>query len=284
MAVLTVLPTLTFNGSGSGWSLNGTAGGGFISPGVLELTINDGNEARSSFYSNTLYIGAFEATYVYTDTNGGGADGVCFVLQDDPAGPAALGGGGGDLGYEVITPSVSLQFNIYSGNAFGGVGVAFGADGADAEVNSFADIASGDPMSVSVNYNGSVVNVFIVDTLNTNVTFSLSTNVNIPAVLGTNTAYVGFTGADGGVASIQTITDFQFVPLPSLTATPTLSGGNIVLSWQSGTGAYQLQSNTNLANTNGWVLVSIPPVVANGRNQVTVPMSGAQQFYRLQLQ
>jgi len=282
-ATLTVVPYLTFNGLGAGWSLNG--GATYVSSNVLELTDGTGGEGRSSFYSNTLYVGAFEAAYIYTDTNGGGADGVCFVLQDDPRGPLALGGAGGQLGYGTstqITPSVSLQFNIYSGNAFGGQGVAFGEDGAVSEVNYFPDIASGDPMSVFVSYNGSLVNVSIVDTLDTNVVFTLSTNVNIPAVLGTNTAYVGFTGADGGTASIQTITGFEFIPLPSLTAT--LAGANIVLSWPPGTGAYQLESNTNLANTNGWVNVPIPPVVANGRNQVTAPLSGAQQFYRLQLQ
>jgi hypothetical protein len=283
--VLTVLPILTFNGQGSDWSVNGSTGGGFISPGDLELTIDDGSEARSFFYESPLYVGAFEASYIYTDTNGGGADGVCFVLQDDPRGAAALGAGGGSLGYAGITPSVSLQFNIYSGNAFGGQGVAFGTDGLVADVYYYPDIASGDPLSVSINYNGYVANILIVDTLDTNEFLQLSTNINIPAILGSNLAYVGFTGADGGVASIQTITDFQYIPLPSLTAS--ISGGDIVLSWPEGTGAYILQSNNRLTPCEDcWIDVTNSPMVLNNQNVVTLPLNHAAEstFFRLMLQ
>jgi hypothetical protein len=151
-----------------------------------------------------------------------------------------------------------------------------------AEVNYFPDIAGGDPMSVSINYQNGVFNAFIEDTLDPSVTLSLSTNVNIPFILETNMAYVGFTGADGGVASIQTVTAFTYIPLPNLTAT--VSGGNLILSWPTGTGAYQLESSTNLANANGWVNVTTQPTVVNGQNQVTVPLAAGSKFYRLQLQ
>ena len=275
-------PSQTFNGLGMGWSLNGTSEGGYIFLNTLELTDGQKNESRSSFLSNALYVGAFQATFTYTDVNGNGADGACFVVQNDPRGTAALGGGGGSLGYSGITPSMSVQFNIYAGNGLGGAGVAFGEDGTIAKVNNTApvNIDLGDPINVTLTYIGGVARVFLQDTVN-NATFSMSTNVNIPAVLGTNVAYVGFTGADGGTASAQTIANFQFISLVNLTAQS--SGTNIVLSWLTASSAYQLQSNTSLASTN-WVNVTNSISVTNGQYEVTVPRSAGLEFYRLRLQ
>jgi hypothetical protein len=262
--------------------LNGTSEGGYIFLNTLELTDGQKNESRSSFLSNALYVGAFQATFTYTDVNGNGADGACFVVQNDPRGTAALGGGGGSLGYSGITPSMSVQFNIYAGNGLGGAGVAFGEDGTIAKVNNTApvNIDLGDPINVTLTYIGGVARVFLQDTVN-NATFSMSTNVNIPAVLGTNVAYVGFTGADGGTASAQTIANFQFISLVNLTAQS--SGTNIVLSWLTASSAYQLQSNTSLASTN-WVNVTNSISVTNGQYEVTVPRSAGPEFYRLRLQ
>jgi hypothetical protein len=63
------------------------------------------------------------------------------------------------------------------------------------------------------------------------------------------------------------------------------SSTNIVLAWpSSGSSGYQLQSNTNLANTNGWVNVTNSVSLGNGQNQVTVPLSAQEMFFRLQFQ
>ncbi|HEY3862234.1 MAG TPA: LamG-like jellyroll fold domain-containing protein [Verrucomicrobiae bacterium] len=287
-AVVTVLPVLTLNGFGENWSVNSSAisSPAYPSANTLELTDGGGGEARSSFFSNTVYVGAFQATFTYTDVGGNGAnaDGACFVLQDDPRGAAALGGGGGSLGYSGITPSISLQFNLYVGNVAGGVGVGFATGGTLAEVVDPAPVVInyGDPINVTLNYIGGVASLFLQDANNTNLTYSAAANVNIPAVLGTNQAFVGFTGATGGTAATQTVSDFQFISLVDLTAQA--SGGNITLSWPVGSSAYQLESNSNLGNTNGWANVAAAPIVANGQNQVTVPMSAGPVFYRLQLQ
>jgi hypothetical protein len=42
----------------------------------------------------------------------------------------------------------------------------------------------------------------------TNKTFTQSFPVNIPQVIGSNTAYVGFTGVTGGSSAIQNILDW----------------------------------------------------------------------------
>jgi len=42
-----------------------------------------------------------------------------------------------------------------------------------------------------------------------------------------------------------------------------------------------LQSTTNLVPPAVWTTVSPAPVIVNGENTVTNPISGTQQFYRL---
>ena len=295
--VLTVLPTLTFNNIGTGWTSNfiSTAAnppaynGGYTGNNTLELTDGALDESMSFFFSNTVYVGSFQAAFTYTDVNGRGyrndADGACFVVQNDPRGAAALGGGGGSLGYGApnatnsITNSAALELNLYSGQGayFATNGIIVTAPLLDLEP---VNISTGNPINVTITCVGGVVTASFLDTV-TLETASMSTNLNIPAVLGTNIAYVGFTGSDGGTSSTQTIANFQYIPLVDLTAQT--SSGNIVLSWPVASSVYQLESNSNLANTNGWVNVTSPVLVTNNQNQVTVPMSAGQTFYRLQL-
>jgi hypothetical protein len=70
---------------------------------------------------------------------------------------------------------------------------------------------------------------------------------------------------------------------PQLTATA--SGASVI--WKSPTNyagfdyiRYTLQSNTDLAPTVVWVTHFHSPVIVNGQDTVTNPLSGAQQFYR----
>ena len=59
------------------------------------------------------------------------------------------------------------------------------------------------------------------------------------------------------------------------------SGTNFVLMWPTNATGFTLQSTTNLVSPTGWTKVSPAPVVVNGQNTVTNPISGTQQFYRL---
>jgi len=284
--VLTVLPFVTFNGSGIGWSLNGN-NGGYLGNNTLQVTSGAGNENASSFFESPLYIGAFEASFTYTDVGdpGNGADGACFVIQNDARGAAALGAGGGSLGFADITNSVGLEFNIYEGNAFGGVGMSFGVNGVINEVENTSPVVinSGDPINVYVTYINGVASVLLQDA-NTDEEFSASIPVNIPTVVGSNTAYVGFTGSDGGSVSTQQISNYQFIDLLSVAVQQ--SGNNLVLTWPGldVSGAYQLESNSNLSCTNCWQAVTNAASIVNNQNQVTVPVPAHPTYYRLQLQ
>jgi hypothetical protein len=64
----------------------------------------------------------------------------------------------------------------------------------------------------------------------------------------------------------------------SLTITPL--GTRVVLRWPTNATGLTLQSTTNLASP-VWTTNSTLPVLVNGQNTVTNPVSGKQQFYRL---
>jgi hypothetical protein len=57
-------------------------------------------------------------------------------------------------------------------------------------------------------------------------------------------------------------------------------GSNLILSWPTNFSGYTPQSASNLAAP-VWTANFPPPVVINGQNTVTNPISGTQQFFRL---
>ncbi len=59
------------------------------------------------------------------------------------------------------------------------------------------------------------------------------------------------------------------------------SGANVVLTWPTDAAGFTLQSTTNLVSPVVWSTVSPAPVVVNGQNAVTNPVSGTKKFYRL---
>src|SRR5207249_7177769 len=70
-----------------------------------------------------------------------------------------------------------------------------------------------------------------------------------------------------------------FLPPPQLTIL--LSGvppSGIVLTWPANAAGFTLQSATNLVSPAVWSTNSPAPVVINGQNTVTNPITGTQQF------
>lgn len=282
----------TFNTNGAAWILNASNNlGTTISGDYFYPTDGQSGEDRSAWFGFPLYVGAFQASFVYEDSGGGGADGVGFVVQNDPRGTAALGLDGGALGYVSITPSVALLMNIYSG-ASGGPGLMLGTNGVGAYIPSGAssgrsyqstspvNFASGDPISVNLLYLGGVLQASFTD-LVYGYTFETQYAVNIPAMLGTNTAYVGITGSEGGVLSDQLVADFAFTPFPTVAANRT-STNTVVLSWPASVGGYILQSTPQLEGTH-WQTYPATIIQTNSQNEVIVPNSAAPAFYRLVL-
>jgi hypothetical protein len=277
-------------GNGAGWMQTGNNGSSTNIPTIANntatLTDGAGNEDASCFLSSPVYVGAFAASWIYQDVGGGGADGAAFVLQNDPRGTVALGGGGGGLGYSGITPSVGLEFNIYSGNApsTGNSGIAFRANGATGTPYDNAtpvNPASGDPIAVSVRYDGATAFVTLSNMV-TSAVFAANYTADVPGTLGTNIAYVGFTGASGGVASKQQVSNFTFGSLYALTLQSAGSSG-FTLSWPASAVGVVLQQSPVLGSSATWVNVTNPVTVVSGQNQVLVAPAAGSRYYRLGL-
>lgn len=270
------------------WMLNGDTinGGAIINSNAFVVTDGTPGETRSAWFRDPLFVGAFQASFTYQDVGGDGADGIAFVLHNDPRGTNALGYAGGGLGFCDITPSVAVLFNIYSG-VQGGTGIMIGTNGIGAEDLSGAasgnayqstapvNLASGDPINVSLHYDGATLQVMLADAV-ANSAFETNVSVNIPSFVSSNVAWVGITGSEGDGTSDQIVSNFAYAPLPTLAMSK--SGSNMVLSWPAAVLGYTLQSKANLTDAT-WNNISAPIISTNGSNQVVMPSSN--QFYRL---
>jgi hypothetical protein len=288
VATLTVTPWLGLSG-GNTWTTESTEFDPYPNTGELDLTLGSGQDT-ASFYQYPLYIQGFYAFFTYQVPSGpnNSGSGASFCIQNDPRGAAAEGEGGGGLGVGAtspalppgtspITQSVELEFNINAGNGIGGVGISLGTNGSINDVISTFPVVinSADSIDVALEYLAGVLTVNLTDST-AGTQFTMSTNVNIPAVVGGSNAYVGFTGANG--ASFQMITDFSFQSIPALTINP--SGNQTVLSWPTDVGFFVLQETSSLTLTN-WAAVTNIPVTVGNQDQVTVSPKGTAQFFRL---
>jgi hypothetical protein len=59
-----------------------------------------------------------------------------------------------------------------------------------------------------------------------------------------------------------------------------VSGANVVISWPTNASGFTLKSKTSLSDA-AWTTVGTAPVVSGENNQVTLPVSGSAQFFRL---
>jgi len=254
-----------------------------INSGLLTLTDGNGSEASSTFYDVGQYIGGFIASFTYQTS--GGADGITFCMQDSPAGTNAVGGAGGAFGYQGITPSVAFEMNIFTGSAYGGIGIRVATNGTSSQglvSTAPVNIASGDSIYVQLYYSQGVMQVLMADPT-ASTSFTTNYTVNVPAVVGNGSAYIGLTGADGGITSTQTVTNFlySYTTPPILSIAPS-APGYVVVSWPvSVSSLFTLEQSASL--TGPWLPAAGATNQVNLQNQVTLPTSGSASYYQLKL-
>ncbi len=219
------------------------------------------------------------------------ADGTTFCLQNSANGASAVGGGGGELGYTGIGNSSAFELNIYNG-AHGGMGIQFGTNGMtpDSAIPTLpyfptppVNIASGDPINVLIYFSQGIYFVKLTDATTGGTYSTVYNQGSMWTAIGADNAYVGFTGATGGLNSIQNVSNFRF----SYTTLPVLSvghsGGNVMVNWPVSVATFfKLQQSASLLGP--WTNVVTAPSLVGLQNQVTLPASGGAQFYRLLLQ
>jgi uncharacterized repeat protein (TIGR03803 family) len=220
-----------------------------------------------------------------------------------------IGGSDGAMPDAGVILSGNTLYGTASSGGSGGAGTVFavntdgtgytnlhhfisGSDGAYPEAGM---ILSGNTLYGTASQGGSSGNgtVFAVHTDGTGFTnlysfTATSANTNSDGarpyaglILSGNTLYgTASVGGSSGYGTVFSLTlGSASTPPPLLTIIP--SGANVILTWPTNAAGFTLQSTTNLVSPAVWSTVAPGPVVVNGQNAVTNPVSGPQQFYRL---
>jgi hypothetical protein len=192
-------------------------GGATIAGKILQVTDDNTFENRAAWYMTPVDVRNFTTDFDFQITAAdqqNASDGFTFTIQN--SGLNALGGIGGALGYQGITPSVAVKFDTFDNAGEGKNSTGFYINGA-APTNPALDLTSsginlhsGDVMHANLVYDGTTLKLTLTDTV-TGAMFMASQAINIPDTVGSGTAFVGFTGGTGGTHSGQDILDWTYV-------------------------------------------------------------------------
>jgi hypothetical protein len=206
--------------STAGLTLNGntttpTTGDGT----VLRLVPATYSQSGSAFSSVTINAATFSTAFQFRLTNPGGsfdgtgtgADGFVFVVQNVSN---SIGGGGGGLGYQGIGSSVGVEFDTwYNG---------WDPNSNHLGIDTLGNVASLTTVNVSPNfddgslwygwidYDGTTLEVRANQTGTRPASPLLSSAIDIPDLIGSNTAYVGFTAGTGAAFENHDIISWQY--------------------------------------------------------------------------
>ncbi len=185
---------------------------------ILELTTGPINQAASAYYAIPVPVTAFTSDFdfiVNASSYTSIGNGFTFVIQN--AGPKALGTNGTGLGYATIPKSVAIKFDFLSNGSVDNDSTGVYIDGALPtgnliDLTSTIPLTSGYAIHAHVVYDGTTLTwtlyfrtLFFNDGSATN-----SVAINIPEIVGSNTAYIGFTGGSSAAPSAEKILDWTF--------------------------------------------------------------------------
>jgi Legume lectin domain len=202
----------------------------------LELTKAQQNVTGTAFTTQRIFFGRgfrFKTFFQFQMANPGGicaADGMTFTIQADS--PAALGGGGGGLGYTGIAPSVAIEFDTCDIGATyetnnnhvailtegqtndQGSRSPYGVSNCDNPTGVFGCLGNGDVWSAWIDYDG--VNLYVAVADNTAIRpFNLIVYpIDIRGLIGQDSAYIGFTAATGNGWESHSVFNWVFFPIP----------------------------------------------------------------------
>ena len=204
-----------FGRAAAGLELNGSAQIfttlGPVRRKVLRVTDGGYRQVGSAWAHGQVGLTApFESTFKAYLHQGHGADGVALVLQT--AGPRALGGWGGGLGYKFLRPSVAIEFDTFRNIGdldANHLGVVVGGNPAQHSAVARSPLPLyGKPFLARVEYTGINHELKVyVRALNRGAVEQLMITypIDLAATLGGDGAYIGFTAATGSVSSKQDI-------------------------------------------------------------------------------
>ncbi len=180
---------------------------------VLQLTNGGVGQAGTAWYPNKLNVSSFTTDFDFQLPTSK-ADGFTFTIQGGSNGIYALGGNGGGLGYQFITKSVTVAFNLYQSGVTNAETVGVYTGGASPNGNAVnligtgIDLHNGNVFHTHLAYSGTTLVMTLTDKT-TGAATTQSFAVNIGTSVG-STAYVGFTGSTGGFTAIQNILNWTY--------------------------------------------------------------------------
>jgi uncharacterized repeat protein (TIGR03803 family) len=265
----------------SGNTLYGTAGGaGSLGHGTLFAVNTDGTGFTNLHTFTGGSDGAFplvglvlSGNTLYGGAGGGGSgSGTLFAVNTDGTGFTTLHSFTAAPPYpnNANSDGVGPRVAILSGNTLYGWAATGGSSG------------SGTVFAVNTNGTGfTTLHSFTAPKSNGSYD-STNSDGAVPVagvILSGNTLYG--TTWQGGSSGEGTVFSLSLGPAsaPQLTIIP--SGANVILTWPTNVAGFTLQSTTNLVSPAVWTTVSPGPVVVNGVNAVSNPISAKQNFYRL---
>jgi len=240
---------------------------------ALQLTPNTPALAGSAFDKNEQIINKFDTSFdfVYPTESSPPANGFAFVIQNSIAGPKALGGSAGGLGYGTlnvyqggIANSVAIKFDLFDTGGEGTDSTGLFANGdlpsvptgtipaEESDDMTSSGVVLGntaDKYHVHLTYDGTTLHEE-VDDVTKGKTFTHDYKVDLTQLIGDACGFVGFTGGTGGgngvTASVeQDITDWTFTGNPPTTGGPKdvindPTGGNTITLKQDATNHAQI--------------------------------------------
>jgi hypothetical protein len=200
--------------------------GAAVTGGLLQLTDGGLGENRTAWFTSKVPVLSFITDFTFQQLNAT-ADGMTFAIQGNNI--WSLGDAGGGLGYQGIANSVAVKFDLYSNAGEGPDSTGLYTGGAAPTIPSInlsttgINLHSGDVMQAHMVYDGTNLTMTLTDTV-TGGTVTEVFPVNIPSMVGGNTAYVGFTGGTGSTSATQNVLSWTYVsPAGNAVAMPTFS-------------------------------------------------------------
>jgi uncharacterized repeat protein (TIGR01451 family) len=255
---------------------------------ALRLTPAQPSQVGAAWYSFLQPVsGGFSTSFTYQISNPSvpTADGFAFVIQNSAAGTAALGGGGGGIGYQSIGNSLAIEFDTYA-NTFDpewdGTGNApanhvaiqncgpnnpnsadhtatynGGTPCKKALATAPIKLADGKAHNVRIDYNSNCgdcspsIQVYIdgMPVFDGAVFIDIGATINLASLTEggvLNSAYVGFTAGTGSYFENHDIKSWSFTPQGSNTITMNNLPPNQFTTFTFGSYLYKVRPNRNI--------------------------------------
>jgi hypothetical protein len=170
----------------------------------------------SVFYQDKVDVSEFNTQFQlrFSDPDGF-ADGLTFVIQNDSDGVNAIGGGGGGIGYNGLSPSLAASFDIWVNGSpcetSRNISILSDGEWCSPKLTS-ADFYFYDDViyNIWIDYDGITYEIFISETTTKPVSPIVSKDVDIASIIGSNMGYIGFTASTGAASANHDILNWSF--------------------------------------------------------------------------